>query len=61
MDECQVKHLIKQKKVIFHERLATKLNDPKAARKTYWSILRTFVNGSEILLIPSLPVNNEFN
>ena len=32
----------------YHERIAIKLNDPKTAPKTYWSILKTFVNGSNI-------------
>ena len=44
----------------YHERLTIKLNDPKTAPKTYWSILKTFVNGSNIPLIPPLLVNNEF-
>ena len=47
-------------KAKYHERLAIKLNDPKTAPKTYWSILKTFVNGSKIPLIPPLLVNNEF-
>ena len=47
-------------KAKYHERLAVKLNDPKTAPKTFWSILKIFVNGSKIPLIPSLPVNNEF-
>ena len=47
-------------KAKYHERLAIKLNNPKTAPKTYWSILKTFVNGSKIPLIPPLLVNNEF-
>ena len=35
-----------------HERLAIKLNNSKTASKTYWSILKTFVNSSKIPLIP---------
>ena len=42
-----------------YEILAIKVNDPKIAPKTYWSILKTF-NGSKIPLIPPLFVNNEF-
>ena len=38
-------------KAKYHERIAIKLNNPKTARKTYWSILKTFVNGSKIPLI----------
>ena len=44
----------------YHERLAIKLNDSKTTPKTYWSILKTFSNGSKIPLIPPLLVNNEF-
>ena len=47
-------------KAKYYERLAIKLNYPKTAPKTYWSILKTFVNGSKIPLIPPLLVNNEF-
>ena len=47
-------------KAKYHERLAIKLNDTKTSLKTYWSILKTFVNGSKIPLIPPLLVNNEF-
>ena len=35
----------KLSKAKHHERLATKLNHPKAAPETYWSILKTFANG----------------
>ena len=47
-------------KAKYHERLAIKLNDPITAPKTYWAILKTFVIGSKIQLIPHLLVNNEF-
>ena len=42
-----------------HERLTKKLNDPKAAAKTYWSILTTFVNSSNIPLMPPLSAGNQ--
>ena len=47
-------------KAKYHERLAIKLNDPITAPKTYWAILKTFVIGSKIQLIPHLLANNEF-
>ena len=47
-------------KAKYHERLAIKLNDPKTAPKTYWFVLKTFINGSKIRLIPPCSVNNEF-
>ena len=50
---------ISSSKLKYHERLANKLNDPKTAFKTYWDILKTFVNGSKIPLIPPLLVDNK--
>ena len=35
-------------------------NDPKSSPKTYWSILKTFANGSKIPLMPLFLVNNKF-
>ena len=43
----------------YYERLTNKLNDPKIAPKTYWKILKTFVNGTKILLTPPLLVGNQ--
>ena len=31
-------------KAKYHEKLAIKLDDPKTAPKTYWPVLKTFVN-----------------
>ena len=56
----ELSNAISFSKAKYHERLAIKLNDPKTAPKTYWSILKTFVNGSKIPLIPALLVNNKF-
>ena len=42
-----------------HERLANKRNAPKTAPKIYWAILKTFVNGGKIPLIPPLLVDNK--
>ena len=47
-------------KATYHKRLPIKLSDSKTAPKTYWSILKIFVNGLKIPLIPPLLVNNEF-
>ena len=49
----QLSNAITFSKAIYHERLTIKLNDPKTAPKT-------FVNGSQIPLIPPLLVNNKF-
>ena len=40
--------------------LSKKLNDPSTSSKTYWSILKSFYNGSKVPLIPPLLVNNKF-
>ena len=37
-------------KLKYHERLANEVNVPKTVPKTYWVILKTFVNGSKIPL-----------
>ena len=39
--------------------LRINFNDPKTALKTYWKILKTFVNGTKIPLIPPLLVGNQ--
>ena len=39
-------------KLKYHERLGLKLNDPKTAPKTYWKILKAFVNGIKIPVTP---------
>ena len=37
-----------------HGRLANKLSDTKTAPKTYWTILKAFVNGSKIPFRPTV-------
>ena len=56
----ELSNAISFSKAKYHKRLAFKLNDPKTAPETYWSILKTFLNGSKIPLIPPLLVNKEF-
>ena len=46
-------------KIKYYERLAIKLNDPQAASKTCWSILKTFENGTTIPVIPLMLKNNK--
>ena len=40
--------------------MTSKLNDPKGAVKTYWSILNRFLYNEKIPLVPLLLVNNKF-
>ena len=46
-------------KLKYHERHVNNINDPKTAQKIYWKILKTFVNGTKIPLIPPLLVGNQ--
>ena len=50
---------ISSSKLKYHERLVNKLNNLKTAPKSSWAILKTFVNGSKIPLIPPLLVDNK--
>ena len=50
-----ISNAISSSKLKNHERLANKRNAPKI----YWAILKTFVNGSKIPLIPPLLVDNK--
>ena len=50
---------ITSSKLKYYERLANKLNDPKTVPNTYWEILKKFVNGTNISLIPPLLVGNQ--
>ena len=43
-------------KLAYYRRIASKLNDSSTAPKTYWSILKSFVNGKKIPLIPPILV-----
>ena len=54
-----ISNAVSSSKFKYHERLANKLNDLKTATKTYWVILKTFVNGSKTPLIPPLLVDNK--
>ena len=39
---------ITNSKSAYYRRIAPKLNDPNSAPKTYWCILKSFVNGKKI-------------
>ena len=52
-----ISNAISSSELNYHECLANKLNDPKTAPKTYLTILKTFLNGSKIPLIPPLLVD----
>ena len=50
---------ITNSKLAYYRRIASKLNDPNSAPKTYWSILKLLVNGKKIPLIPAILVNDQ--
>ena len=50
---------ITNSKLVYYRRIASKLNDPNSAPKTYWSILKSFVYGKKILLIPPILVKDQ--
>ena len=43
-------NIIKYSKENFYNNLANELNDLNTSSKTYWSIIKTFVNGKKFLL-----------
>ena len=45
---------------IFYLDVSAKLSNPSTAGKTYWSILKIFVNGKKVPLITPLFVNGKF-
>ena len=51
---------IRSSKEKFYCKLSTKLANRSTSSKTYWSILKIFVNGKKILIIPPLLLNDNF-
>ena len=43
----------------YYRGIASKLNDPNSAPKTYWPMLKSFVNGKKIPLIPPVLVKDQ--
>ena len=50
---------ITNSKLAYYRRIASKLNGPNSARKTYWSILNSFANDKKIPLILPILVNDQ--
>ena len=50
---------ITNSKSAYYKRIATKLNDSNSAPKTYWSILKSFLSGRKIPLIPPILVKDQ--
>ena len=49
-----LKNAITNSKLAYYRQTASKRNDHNSAPKTYWSILKSFVNGKKIPLIPPI-------
>ena len=41
---AELTNIIKSSKENFYNNLAKKLNDPSTSDKTYWSMMKTFIN-----------------
>ena len=52
--------LIKESKSQYYTRSSQKLLDPKTSQKSYWSILKTFLNNKKIPCIPPLLHQDKF-
>ena len=50
--------MISERKKDYYDQLSKTLNDPLTSPKAYWSILKTFYGGTEILLIPPIIIDN---
>ena len=50
---------ITNSKLTYYRRIASKLNDPNSAPKTYWSIIKSFVNSKQIPLLPPILVKDQ--
>ena len=51
--------LITNSKLPYYRLIASKLNDPNSAPKTYWFILKSFFNSKKIPLIPPILVKDQ--
>ena len=52
--------LIEESKNQYYTRLSHKLLDPKTSQKSYWSMLKTFLNNKKIRCIPPLLHQDKF-
>ena len=57
---CQLHLSIEELKEKYYTKLSSRLADPLTSPKTYWSILKTFLNNKKIPCIPPLFHENKF-
>ena len=58
--QSKLNSLIEESKHKYHARLSKKLSDHVTSPKSYWSILKTFLNNKKIPCIPPLLNENKF-
>ena len=58
--QTKLSSLIEESKNQYYTRLSHKLLDPKTSQKSYWSILKTFLNNKKIPCIPPLLHQDKF-
>ena len=51
---------IEESKEMYYTKFSSRLTNPLTSSKTYWSILKTFLNNKKIPCIPSLFHENKF-
>ena len=47
-------NIIKSSKENFYNNFTKKINDPNTSGKTYWSLMKTFVNGKKFLTLAKM-------
>ena len=58
--QTKLNSLIEESKEKYYVRLSKKFLDPQTSPKSYWSILKTFLNNKKIPCIPPLLHQNKF-
>ena len=58
--QSKLNSLIEKSKSNYYARLSKKLSDPMTSPKSYWSILKTFLNNNKIPCIPPLLHEDKF-
>ena len=58
--QAHLKTIIEEPKLKYYSRLSDKLLDSKTSPKSYWSILKAFLNNKKIPYIPPLLHNGKF-
>ena len=58
--QTRLNSLIEESKNQYYTHLSQKLLDPKTSQKSYWSILKTFLNNKKIPCIPPLLHQDKF-